>query len=263
MTRRRKDPLRPFTDAERRELTRLRQSPTAPAAVVIRGFRCCCWSAAGRATRVLLARSVARVATPSPTWSRSSTRRPGGARTSARRRPGWGLRRGGPRPHPAGGGAEADPEQDGTATWSLSTLRRAAVGRRWLYRASRPSPYGGSCTRPGTATSRPAPGVPPAQLSANARPVSSPSPIPTLGQKKADRGRLPAGRSVGPAGLVLRPGGPLPDRPPPRPELATGGATGRPAARVRPQRDGQGADPVPPGRRAEIARRGTWHAGVL
>ena len=35
MTRRRKDPLRPFTDAERRELTRLRQSPTAPAAVVI------------------------------------------------------------------------------------------------------------------------------------------------------------------------------------------------------------------------------------
>ena len=36
MTRRRKDPLRPLTDAERRELHRLRRSSTAPAAQVAR-----------------------------------------------------------------------------------------------------------------------------------------------------------------------------------------------------------------------------------
>src|SRR3954467_1875204 len=55
--------------------------------------------------------------------------------------------------------------------------------------------------------------------------------------------------------MVLRPGGSVPDRPPPRPPLATGGGTGSAAPRVHPQRDGQGVDAVPSRRRAG-ARRG-------
>jgi hypothetical protein len=46
--------------------------------------------------------------------------------------------------------------------------------------------------------------------------------------------------------VVLRPGRPVPDRPSSRPELAASGRAGAAAARVRPQRHGQGADPVPP-----------------
>ena len=49
-------------------------------------------------------------------------------------------------------------------------------------------------------------------------------------------------------------GRPVPDGPAPRPVLAAGGRAGPAAARVRPRRHGQGADPVPPGRRAGPGR---------
>src|SRR3954453_2629294 len=100
--------------------------------------------------------------------------------------------------------------------------------------------------RAATATSTAAPGAPPAKPSTSARPGSPPSPTPTLGQKKVDRGRLHAGGAAGADGVVLRPGRPVPDRAPPRAELAAGRPAGPAAAREHPQRHGQGADAVPP-----------------
>src|SRR5262249_57147217 len=73
---------------------------------------------------------------------------------------------------------------------------------------------------------------------------------PDAEPKKADRGRLHAGGAAGPGGVVRRPGRAVPDHPAAGPELAAGGRAGAAAARVHPQRHGQGADAVPPGRRA-------------
>jgi transposase len=124
MTRRRKDPLRPLTDAERRELTRLRRSSAAPAAQVAHAAVLLLVSegldyqdaarAVGRRSGDAVSRLVARF------------NREGRAALEPRH----------------GGGREASydaaardrilrevaraptPERDGTATWSLSTLRR-------------------------------------------------------------------------------------------------------------------------------------------
>ena len=108
MTRRRKDSLRPLTDAERHELNRLRRSSAAPAAPVARAAALLLVSdgvayqdaarAVGRKSGDAVSHLVARF-----------NRRAWLARTPARRRPGDGLRRGGSRPHPAGGRADADP----------------------------------------------------------------------------------------------------------------------------------------------------------
>ncbi len=124
MTRRRKDPLRPLTNAERHELNRLRRSSSAPAAQV------------ARAAALLLvsegvdyrdaARAVGRKSGDAVSHLVARFNREGLAALEPRH----------------GGGREAaydatardrilrevartpTPERDGTATWSLSTLRR-------------------------------------------------------------------------------------------------------------------------------------------
>jgi transposase len=124
MTRRRKDPLRPLTDAERRELTRLRRSAAAPAAQVARA-----------AVLLLVSEGV-----DYQDAARAVGRRSGDAVSHlvARFNQG-GLTALEPR-HGGGRAAAYDaadrdrilrevartptPERDGTATWSLSTLRR-------------------------------------------------------------------------------------------------------------------------------------------
>jgi transposase len=125
MTRRRKDPLRPFTDAERHELTRLRQSLTAAAAVVIRASVLllvsggASYQGAARATGRQSGDAVSHlVARFNQEGLVALEPRHGGGRAvvydvAARDRI---LREVERRP---------TPEQDGTATWSLSTLRRA------------------------------------------------------------------------------------------------------------------------------------------
>ncbi len=109
MTRRRKDSLRPLTDAERHELNRLRRSSAAPAAPVARAAALLlvsdgvAYQDAARAVGRKSGDAVSHLVT------RFNRERPGCSRTPARRRPGDGLRRGGSRPHPAGGRADADP----------------------------------------------------------------------------------------------------------------------------------------------------------
>src|SRR5262249_26250633 len=129
------------------------------------------------------------------------------------------------------------------------------------------TPSGQCCMRLATATSRPAPGAPPARPSANAKPGTPPSPTPTPSPKKVDRGRLHPGRTPRAGGVVLRPGWPLPDCPPARPELAARGPARAATARVPPQRHGQGADAVPPRRRTGAPRGGEdlpqWGAAPL
>jgi transposase len=124
MTRRRKDPLRPPTDAERHELRRLRRSSAAPAAQV------------ARAAALLLvgegidyrgaARAVGRRSGDAISQPVARFNREGLAALEPRR--------GGGR-QATYGAADRDriprevsraptPERDGTATWPLSTLRR-------------------------------------------------------------------------------------------------------------------------------------------
>lgn len=125
MTRRRKDPLRPLSDDERRHLRRMRRSSAAPAVHVARAimllavaegadYQTAAW-AAGRKSGDAVSHLVARfnregLAALDP--------RHGGGRApayqaTARDRI---LREAARQP---------TPETDGTATWSLSTLRRA------------------------------------------------------------------------------------------------------------------------------------------
>src|SRR5439155_22672320 len=124
MTRRRKDPLRPLTDAERRELHRLRRSAAAPAAQVARAAALLLVSegldyqdaarAVGRKSGDAVSHLVARF---NHAGLNALEPRHGGGRAAAY------------------DAADRDrilrevartptPERDGTATWSLSTLRR-------------------------------------------------------------------------------------------------------------------------------------------
>src|SRR5947209_1987385 len=103
--------------------------------------------------------------------------------------------------------------------------------------------------RPATPIRTPAPGAPPAPPCAGEKPARSSSPTRMRRRKKVDRGCLPPRRGDGPAGLVHRPGRPVPDDALPRPLLAAGGRAGPPTPRVPPRRHGEGPDAVPPGRR--------------
>jgi transposase len=125
MSRRKKDPLRELTEPERQELNQLSRSQTAPAAEVIRAKILLAVArgddyqdaarAVGRRSGDAVSHLVARF---NAEGTAALTPRHGGGR-----RPTYG---------PEGTGrivAEArrapTPEADGTATWSLSTLRRA------------------------------------------------------------------------------------------------------------------------------------------
>ena len=125
MSRRRKDPLRPFTPEERIALTRLSRSPSAPAAQVERARALL--AIADGASYTAAAHQVGRRHTETISAWVSRFNRNGLAAV----RPGHG---GGPRIRY---GADAQQrilaewarmpqrEQDGTATWSLSLLQRA------------------------------------------------------------------------------------------------------------------------------------------
>lgn len=125
MSRRKKDPLRELTEPERQALVQLSRSQSAPAAEVIRA-RLLLAVAAG-ADYQAAARSVGRrsgdavahlVARFNAEGTAALTPRHGGGR-----RPAYGPQE---RARIAAEAARAPtPEADGTATWSLSTLRRA------------------------------------------------------------------------------------------------------------------------------------------
>jgi transposase len=125
MSRRKKDPLRPLTDSERQALTQLSRSQAAPAAQVARAVMLLAVAAgddyqqaahaAGRRSGDAVSHLVARF---NAEGTAALTPRHGGGR-----RPTYG-------PEAIGRiAAEAarapTPEADGTATWSLSALRRA------------------------------------------------------------------------------------------------------------------------------------------
>jgi transposase len=123
MSRRKKDPLRPLTDAERLELTRISRSQAAPAVQVARATMLLAVSrgddyqraalAAGRRSGDAVSHLVARFNVEGLT---SLSPRHGGGQprtydSASRGRILQEVRR------------EPTPEADGTATWSLSTLR--------------------------------------------------------------------------------------------------------------------------------------------
>src|SRR5882724_5219928 len=128
MSRRKKDPLRPLTDAERLALTQLSRSQAAPAAQVARARMLLAVAAgddyqqaaraAGRRSGDAVSHLVAR---SNAEGLSALTPRHGGGR-----RPTYGPQ--------ARGRIVAEaartpaPEGDGTATWSLSTLRRSLRG---------------------------------------------------------------------------------------------------------------------------------------
>jgi transposase len=125
MTRRKKDPLRPLTESEQRDLTHLGRSRTAPAAEVTRanillavaggaGYQAAA-RAVGRRSGDAVARLVSRFNAEGLDAVRA---RPGGGRPvvydqRARERIVREARR------------APTPEADGTAAWSLSTLQKA------------------------------------------------------------------------------------------------------------------------------------------
>jgi transposase len=125
MSRRKKDPLRELTEPERRELVQLSRSRSAPAAEVIRAKILLAVAAgddyqhaarsAGRRSGDAVSHLVARF---NAEGLEALTPRRGGGR-----RPTYGPQE---RGRIAAEAARAPtPEADGTATWSLSSLRRA------------------------------------------------------------------------------------------------------------------------------------------
>jgi transposase len=125
MPRRRKDPLRPLTDDERRHLTRLTRSTAAPAVQVARAG--ILLAVAGGADYQAAARSAGRRSGDAVSHLVARFNREGRAALEPRH--------GGGRVRAYEGDARArilreaarapTPDDDGTATWSLSTLRRA------------------------------------------------------------------------------------------------------------------------------------------
>ena len=126
MSRRKKDPLRPLTDAESAALTQLSRSQAAPAVQVARAIMLLAVArgddyqqaarAAGRRSGDAVSHLVARfnaeglaALTPRHGGGRSRRLRPGGAGADP----------------PPRSSATPTPEADGTATWSLRTLRKA------------------------------------------------------------------------------------------------------------------------------------------
>jgi len=125
MSRRKKDPLRPLTDAERDELARLSRSQAAPAVEVARAILLLAVTdgddyqkaarAAGRRSGDAVSHLVARFNAEGleATSPRHAGGRPRVYDRAARERVLTEVKR------------PPTPEADGTATWSLSTLRKA------------------------------------------------------------------------------------------------------------------------------------------
>jgi transposase len=128
MSRRKKDPLRPLTRAESEELARLSRSQAAPAVEVARAIMLLAVAAgddyqsaaraAGRRSGDAVSHLVARF---NAEGTAALTPRHGGGR-----RPTYGPQARGR--IVAEAARPPTPEADGTATWSLSTLRRSLRG---------------------------------------------------------------------------------------------------------------------------------------
>jgi Homeodomain-like domain len=125
MSRRRKDPLRPLTEAERASLTTLSRSPSAPAALATRAA--ILLSVAGGSSYQDAARAAGRKSGEAVSRLVSRFNREGPAALEPRH--GGGRRRVYGEPERGRILREAartpTPERDGTAAWSLSTLRKA------------------------------------------------------------------------------------------------------------------------------------------
>lgn len=259
MSRRRKNPLRAPTDDERQELAHLSRSRAAPAARAARAVMRLAVSdgsdyqqaarTAGRESGDAVSHLVARfnregLAAPDP--------RHGGGHeptydTAARDR----IRRGAAR--------TPTPETDGTATWSLTILRRVLrVAPDGLPKVSTSTiwqtPHGAGYTLQRTRTWCPT-GSAPRRREAGVVTVTDPD----AAAKKVGRGRVRHRRVAGTGGLVRGRSRPVPGHSTPRLVLAAGVSSGPATARVRARGRGQGADPVPSGRRMGSDRR---HEGV-
>ncbi len=249
MSRRKKDPLRPLTDAERDELAQLSRSRAAPAVEV------------ARATMLLaVARGDGYQAAARAVGRRSGDAVPHRvARFNAEGLAALAPRHGGGRRPTDGPGATGrivaeavrapTPEGDGAASGSLTTPRRSLRAapdglprvstytiRRRLRAAGASSQRRRTWCPTGTA---------PRRREAGPAVVTDPD----AGAKRGDRGRLPAGRGHGAGGPVHRPGRALPGDPLPGPLLAARGRPGPLAARVPASGDGQGPGAVPTRRR--------------
>src|SRR4051794_11235366 len=125
MSRRQKDPLRPLSDAERLSLSRLSRSRSAPAAQVARA-RAVLAVADGQ-SYAMAAELVGRA---TGGYRRAlggglQPRSPGRGEAAAWRRSLGALRRGRAAAPPGRGWPGAGAARDGTAAWSLTTLRDA------------------------------------------------------------------------------------------------------------------------------------------
>src|SRR3954465_5800781 len=255
MPRRQKDPLRPLSDAERLSPSRLSRSQSAPAAQVARARAVLAVAdgqsyataaeLVGRATGDTVARWVA------------AFNRDGLVAVEPRHGGGHSGRYGEAEQRRILAEAGRGPERarDGTAAWSLTTLRDAlrraddglpGVTTYPIGPASAPTRSAARCMRPGTAGRGGGAGARPAWSCAGASTKArSPSPIRTPRQKGADRASLHARRRPRPGGLVGGRGRPVPGRAAAGRQLATARPPGDPAARVRPGWHLQGPDPVP------------------
>ena len=158
MSRHKKDPLRELTAEELRELNRIARSQATPAAELIRA-EILLAVAQGDDYRTAARPPAAAPATPSRTWSTASTPRARPRCAPPRRRSSRDLWPGGPGADHRRGRSDTAPEGDGTATWSLSTLRRALRTAPDGLPGSRPTPSGACSASPGPATSAAVPGA--------------------------------------------------------------------------------------------------------
>ena len=233
MSRRKKDPLRPLTDAESAALTQLSRSQAAPAAQVARAAMLLAVArgddyqqaarAAGRRSGDAVSHLVARFNAEGLAALDAPPRRRTFARSTTRRRgSGSSARSSGPRPR----------RPTARRPGRLSTLREALrVGAR--------RPAAGLDLHPlaGAPRGRLQPSEHPHLVPHRHRPAPPQgrarrsSPTRTPSRKKVDRGRLPPRRGDGPAGLVHRPGRAVPDDPLPR-AVAGGPRASRRASRT-------------------------------
>ena len=219
MSRPRKEPLRVINEQERQELEALNRSQREPAAHVARARALLAVAggasftaaaqAAGRRSGDAVAKLVARFnlsglaavadrprAGRAPTYEAAAHAR---ILAEARRAP--------------------DPARDGTATWSLSTLRRAL--RRAPDGLPAVSTYTIRATLRGAGVrfGRTRSWCPAGKVLRKRKAGVVEGVDPDAEAKKADRGRLRRSAQAGPGALERGRGRPLPDRALPRPEL--------------------------------------------
>lgn len=258
MTRRQKDPLRPLTSEERRWLARVARSHAEPASHVARA-------------KALLAVADGMSYTQA---AKAAGRRSGDAVSNLL----WRFNREGLRAlEPGHGGgptptytseererilAEArrapDREKDGTAEWSLTTLRRSlrgapeglpSVSTHTIWKVLHEAGFSWQKDRSWCESGK----VERKRKDGEVVEVVDPDAQP----KKVDRARLPGrGARAGSGGMGRRRGWSLPNGTLPRCELGATRATITTTSRVRAPGNGKAFDPVPPGHGRGAGTRG-------